>query len=301
MAINFPNSPQLDDTYTEGNRSWRWNGRFWQATSATVGYTGSQGDQGESFRILGSVATVNDLPADSSGLPGDGYIIIDTGDLYIWDGSNWNNNGRIVGYTGSRGATGASVKLLGSVATEQDLPTDGTSDGSTLLVAGEAYIVQSSGNLFVWNGSEFTDVGKITGETGPIGYTGSQGDQGPIGYTGSSGGSSGGGGARYINLVMSGELTPPIAGQARFYPPESLTITKIYASISSQASGGDFTFRLNKNGVDTGVALLISSGSFTMTPVVTSIAVNAGDYLTLDLTGVGSRDLHVKMEYELVI
>ena len=91
MAINFPNSPQLDDTYTEGNRSWRWNGVYWRATSATVGYTGSKGDQGESFRILGSVATVNDLPADSSGLPGDGYIIIDTGDLYVWDGFNWNN------------------------------------------------------------------------------------------------------------------------------------------------------------------------------------------------------------------
>ena len=187
MAINFPNSPQLDDTYTEGNRSWRWNGVYWRATSATVGYTGSKGDQGESFRILGSVATVNDLPADSSGLPGDGYIIIDTGDLYVWDGFNWNNNGRIVGYTGSRGVPGASVKLLGSVATEQDLPTDGTSDGSTLLVAGEAYIVQSSGNLFVWNGSEFTDVGKITGETGPIGYTGSAGFTGSVGFVGSRG------------------------------------------------------------------------------------------------------------------
>ena len=176
MAINFPNSPQLDDTYTEGNRSWRWNGVYWRATSATVGYTGSKGDQGESFRILGSVATVNDLPADSSGLPGDGYIIIDTGDLYVWDGFNWNNNGRIVGYTGSRGVPGASVKLLGSVATEQDLPQNPES--------GDGYIVQALGDLFVWNGTVWTNVGKITGEVGPIGFTGSKGD---VGFTGSTG------------------------------------------------------------------------------------------------------------------
>lgn len=152
MALNLPNNPTLGQTITEGSRSWTWNGRYWQATSTTIGYTGSAGV-----------------------------------------------------------------------------------------------------------------------------------------------------GTRYINLVMSGEITPPVQGQARFYPPESLTITKIYASISSQASGGDFTFQLNKNGVDLELNLAILSGSFTMTPVTTDVDVNAGDYLTLDVTGVGSRDLHVKMEYELNI
>lgn len=74
MAINFPNSPQVNDTYTEGNRSWTWNGVYWRATSVTVGYTGSKGDQGDGLRLLGSVATVNDLPSDGTS---DGSTLLD--------------------------------------------------------------------------------------------------------------------------------------------------------------------------------------------------------------------------------
>lgn len=200
-----------------------------QGNPGDPGFTGSRGDDGTSITIRGTFATVADLPDDSSGFVGDAYVIVETGEIWVWDGSNWNNGGRFVGYTGSQGVPG------------------------------------------------------------------------PIGFTGSAGSGGTGGGARYINLAMSGEITPPIVGQARFYPPESLTITKIYASISSQATGGAFTFQLNKNGVNTGVTLLIPSGSFTMIPVITSILVNSGDYLTLDITGVGSRDLHIKMEYELSV
>ena len=200
-----------------------------QGNPGDPGFTGSRGDDGTSITIRGTFATVANLPDDSSGFVGDAYVIVETGEIWVWDGSNWNNGGRFVGYTGSQGVSG------------------------------------------------------------------------PIGFTGSAGSGGTGGGARYINLVMSGEITPPIVGQARFYPPESLTITKIYASISSQATGGAFTFQLNKNGVNTGVTLLIPSGSFTMIPVITSILVNSGDYLTLDITGVGSRDLHIKMEYELSV
>ena len=33
MPINFPNSPTLNDVYRYGNRTWTWNGNFWQATA----------------------------------------------------------------------------------------------------------------------------------------------------------------------------------------------------------------------------------------------------------------------------
>ena len=46
MALNFPTTSTTGTVYTEGNRSWTWNGRFWQASSTTVGYTGSTGTQG---------------------------------------------------------------------------------------------------------------------------------------------------------------------------------------------------------------------------------------------------------------
>ena len=104
--------------------------------------------------------------------------------------------------------------------------------------------------------------------------------------------------ARFINLTIAGEINPPRIGQFRFYPPQSIVITRIYASISAQAQGGAFVFQINKNGVNTGVNLSIAEGFFTMTAVNANITVNSSDYLTVDVTGVGSRDLHIKLEYE---
>lgn len=59
MAINFPNSPQPNDSYTQGNRSWTWTGVYWRATSVTVGFTGSNGLTGSQGDVgfTGSAST----------------------------------------------------------------------------------------------------------------------------------------------------------------------------------------------------------------------------------------------------
>ena len=36
MAINFPNTPTLDDTFTEGNTTWKWDGTAWNLVTNTV-------------------------------------------------------------------------------------------------------------------------------------------------------------------------------------------------------------------------------------------------------------------------
>lgn len=36
MAINFPNTPALDDTFTEGNTTWKWDGTAWNLVTNTV-------------------------------------------------------------------------------------------------------------------------------------------------------------------------------------------------------------------------------------------------------------------------
>ena len=52
MPINFPDSPLLNDTYTEGGRTWVWNGSVWKSQGTTagptgpIGPTGAQGPQG---------------------------------------------------------------------------------------------------------------------------------------------------------------------------------------------------------------------------------------------------------------
>jgi len=84
------------------------------------------------------------------------------------------------GPTGETGAQGVSISLLGSVATVGDLPSSGNT-------VNDAYIVDADGNLYVWDGSAWNDVGQIQGPTGPTGADGVAGDTGPTGPTGPAG------------------------------------------------------------------------------------------------------------------
>lgn len=68
MTIDFPNAPQTNDSYTFGDRQWTWNGSYWQSSSFTLGYTGSQGYTGSAGADGASGASVftalTDTPAD---------------------------------------------------------------------------------------------------------------------------------------------------------------------------------------------------------------------------------------------
>jgi hypothetical protein len=37
MAIDFPNSPTTNDTYTVGSRTWTWTGSIWELKANSVG------------------------------------------------------------------------------------------------------------------------------------------------------------------------------------------------------------------------------------------------------------------------
>ena len=57
-AIDFPNSPSVNDTHTVGNRVWKWNGTVWEVVRSTVPYsTGPTGPTGPtgSAGLTGSV------------------------------------------------------------------------------------------------------------------------------------------------------------------------------------------------------------------------------------------------------
>ena len=49
-AIDFPNSPSVNDTHTVGNRIWKWNGATWDVLRSSVsfstGATGAVGNTG---------------------------------------------------------------------------------------------------------------------------------------------------------------------------------------------------------------------------------------------------------------
>jgi len=93
MALNFPINPDTNDTYSLGNKTWKFNGVSWELQSLTAGYTGSQGAIG----FTGSVGA-------------DGYTGSQGEIGYTGSAST------VIGYTGSQGDQGV-IGYTGSSAT----------------------------------------------------------------------------------------------------------------------------------------------------------------------------------------
>lgn len=95
------------------------------------------------------------------------------------------------GIQGPPGADGTGVTILGSYPSEGDL-TAAHPTGSP----GDAYLV--GGNLYVWGGSAWENVGNIQGPKGDQGIQGPEGPQGIQGIQGPEGpqGAAGTNGAR---------------------------------------------------------------------------------------------------------
>jgi len=71
-------------------------------------FTGNLDDVGASaaaFEVLGTVATVGDLPGGAT--QGDVYLVEADDNFYVWDGSAWSSLGTLAGPQGPTGATGA--------------------------------------------------------------------------------------------------------------------------------------------------------------------------------------------------
>ena len=46
MPIDFPNSPEVNDTFTSGATTWIWTGTVWNTVTTAVGATGPTGPAG---------------------------------------------------------------------------------------------------------------------------------------------------------------------------------------------------------------------------------------------------------------
>jgi hypothetical protein len=85
---------------------------------------------------------------------------------------------------GIQGDPGAALTILGNVADYAAL------DAITGQTINDAYIVESDGSLWIWNGTDWIDAGQIVGPTGSTGPTGATGSTGATGATGPTGANS---------------------------------------------------------------------------------------------------------------
>ena len=61
MAINFPINPTVGQIYTQGSRSWEWNGSAWDAKNTSYGPVGPTGPTGP-IGITGPTGAASTVP-----------------------------------------------------------------------------------------------------------------------------------------------------------------------------------------------------------------------------------------------
>ena len=178
-AIDFPNSPELNDIFTSGLQTWQWDGTSWNLViSEVVGPTGATGPQGDASTVAGPTGAQGAFLITAATPPanpeeGDSWFNSETGKIYVYYDSYWVETASSqIGYdgpTGPTGATGAASTTVG--------PT-----GST----GPTGATGPQGNTGP-TGSAGLDVTGPTGPQGPTGATGEQGIQGERGVIGQTG------------------------------------------------------------------------------------------------------------------
>jgi hypothetical protein len=154
-----------------------------QGPQGLTGPQGLQGPQGETGN------TGPQGPAGAQGLQGPQGPKGDTGDVgpqgpagaqgpqgLKGDKGDKGDTGN-TGPQGPAGPVGAGLNILGEAANTGELPASGTT--------GDAYLI--AGDLYVWTGSSWEDVGNVQGPAGATGATGPQGPQGEPGPQGPQG------------------------------------------------------------------------------------------------------------------
>jgi hypothetical protein len=127
-AIDFPNSPTLNQQFTSGSTTWEWDGVSWNVIrTPLVGPTGPQGNVGPTGPTgpTGSagatgptgatgaqgVWTVTSATPPALAEEGDSWFDPNTGGIFIYYDGYWVETGAApqgpTGPTGSAGATGA--------------------------------------------------------------------------------------------------------------------------------------------------------------------------------------------------
>tara|TARA_B100001989_G_scaffold6727_1_gene4494 strand:+ start:300 stop:1535 length:1236 start_codon:yes stop_codon:yes gene_type:complete len=196
MAIDFPNSPSVGDTHSDGGAVWRWNGYAWRripdpgakgepgakgdkGQKGEVGLTGAQGNKGEKgapSTVAGDKGQKGDV-----GFTGDDGATGDKGEkgepstVVGPKGDKGDKGGTGAGTKGEKGA-GSSVTIGTSPPTS---PTPAPGDMWWDSDDADLHVYYNDGNSAQWV--------SVTSSAALKGQTGDKGQKGEVGVTGDKG------------------------------------------------------------------------------------------------------------------
>lgn len=253
-----------------------------------AGPQGPAGPQGQGLTIVGSQPDAASLPVPYSGNTGDGYIVQNTGHLWIWDGSQWNDVGNISGPAGADGQSAYDIWLaLGNTGTQTDFMNAITGPAGANGAQGAQGLQGPAGP----SGSN--------GATGAQGPAGPQGIQGPAGPAGASGI-----GITWLGTFASAPASPTL-NQA--YYNSSLGSSFIWDGNSWEilaqdgtggGSGGTLNDAYNGSGSGAGRIIAANNGAVEINAsgatnnalrVVTAVPSSSAVYATHSAAGVAIR------------
>jgi hypothetical protein len=178
-AIDFPNSPNVNDVFTSGLQTWIWTGTAWNLVISPVeGPTGPTGPAGADSSATGPTGPTGAFTTSSAIPPenaaqGDAWFNSETGQIFVFYDNYWVESASSnVGAEGPTGATGPT----GPEGAASIIP------GAT----GPTGPTGPQGNTGP-TGSKGLDVTGPTGPQGPTGVagpTGAEGERGPTGPLG---------------------------------------------------------------------------------------------------------------------
>lgn len=159
MAMDFPNSPTVNQTFTVGDKTWKWSGTAWEIVVNRP-----------------AMRTVADTPP-ASPIVGDEWFNSLTGRTYTWFDSYWVevNSNSVVGASGLNGVASASAPLVYTSGSNnisvQSAPT--FTDGITTNAGADGQVLKlkarSSDNFnqIAWYnsaGSNFTGLWQVNSD-----------------------------------------------------------------------------------------------------------------------------------------
>lgn len=132
MAINFPNSPIENETHTEGNVTWKFNGTGWEilpntsptfTTVTTTNLSISGTVSGINLNSLGDV-TISGTPSDGNVLSYDGDTgswIASTTDVSGFNGGTITNPLNVSSTNNSTSADSGAIRTAGGIGIAKDI------------------------------------------------------------------------------------------------------------------------------------------------------------------------------------
>ncbi|NDD84875.1 hypothetical protein EBZ38_11490 [bacterium] len=155
MAINFPNSPILNQLYTYDNKTWEWNGTYWEVYSALTGYITSAYTVGNGVSDISGVTNGNIVLKSFSGI---NLTILDNNDKLTFSASPYFDT-TITGGTYSNGNTtftnntGGTFTVTGSATYNSGL----LSNSSNWVNNGDGSINLPTTQVAIFNNTGFTE------------------------------------------------------------------------------------------------------------------------------------------------